>query len=246
MHWLEQTLNLQGQVAPEVRSATLYNASVLALQTDNYSAAKRYAVECVSLKSDCGDLAEASAALRQLAVVEFLQNDLDKALLHLQESVALSEEAGCEQEIAESLLKKGWILFFLRNYSEAKEHVLKALDVFSNSATAVQLSDCWHLLGDITAAESRLDEALGWLRKAKSIMPDSMNYYDTIELDLSIGKVSLEQRQLETANHIFKKCLTSASDMRDRFCINSCIRGFSLSGCTLARTGGGSTAVGFL
>jgi predicted ATPase/DNA-binding NarL/FixJ family response regulator len=222
--WLDRVLRLEGSIAPAARASALYGASVLALHYDNYEAARLHAIECLAQCRAAGDLSRVSDALRQLAVVEFFENDLQYALSHLQESVVVAREVGYAYGLAESHLKMGWIHCYVQDYELARNHAHEALAFGTDRLVLV--SDCCHLLGEIATAQGHFNEAHTWLEKALSVMLDP-GRYETLEISVSAGRLALCQGDMHEAEGAFRQCLAGATDAADNFTIVAAVEGFA-------------------
>ena len=110
----------------------------------------------------------------------------DNYTLHSYQINVSPESAKTQQNFATALRNKG-------NLEEAKNHFLKALEIYPDFAEAA------YGLGTVYLLENNIAQGLEWLKKSNTINP---NYPETIE---RLGRVYLNEGKIELAKQMFKK-----------------------------------------
>jgi predicted ATPase/DNA-binding CsgD family transcriptional regulator len=131
--------------------------------------------ECLRLYSDLRDYVGIGHALMTQGIRVFFRGELARACSLFEESLAASKKVGQRWVIASNLHYLGWTHFLQGNYAKARQLSSESLNLFKEIGygnfaveTQVVLADEIAALGDVTAAQALLEEALSRGREMES------------------------------------------------------------------------------
>jgi tetratricopeptide (TPR) repeat protein len=132
-------------------------------------------------------------------------------------ALAIYEEAGDRQEIAESLRHLGSVAQVQGRWDEAEQHYQKALAILKEIAGNVHSTQLtFDELGHLAEARGRLGEAEKWYDKSLALAEQRHDWDGTARSLHSLGKLSRRRGQVDEAERWYHRCLTLAESVHDR------------------------------
>jgi tetratricopeptide (TPR) repeat protein len=222
LRWLEEALAKSSPAPRAARAKALYRVSWLALLQGDLDRAIEAGEEGLELegverfRTASGD-STASNLRRALAMAVGNRGELDRAMELLEESLALSREAGSTRGAAHSLWALGVTCMLGGELDRATELLEEALTLWRASGDPAiiagiltHLGQTLLLQGDLERATAVSEEAASMLRERKN-----RNHYLAEALE-NLGWAALLQGNPEQANALFAEGLGLRRELGDK------------------------------
>jgi non-specific serine/threonine protein kinase len=186
--------------------------------------------ECLRLYSDLRDYVGIGHALMTQGIRVFFRGELARACSLFEESLAASKKVGQRWVIASNLHYLGWTHFLQGNYAKARQLSSESLNLFKEIGygnfaveTQVVLADEIAALGDVTAAQALLEEALSRGREMESQDDIARSLY-------GLGNLAQRRGEPDHALTFYEEALTilkQKAEIPDRvqWVLASCLEG---------------------
>ncbi len=134
--------------------------------------------------------------------------DMDKALKHWKQSLAIREDIGNLQDIAGSLNNIGLIYRTKGELDKALEYYQRGLTLFAKIGNPFYIALALNNIGDAYRARGELNKALEYLRRSLAIKEDIGNPQDIATTLDNIGIIYRAKGRLDKALDCFQRSLT--------------------------------------
>jgi predicted ATPase/class 3 adenylate cyclase len=185
---LERLLAAAGDVDPAVRAGALEAAGGLAYWTADMHGAERNYSACLEVRRDLGDRKEIAEATYNLAFAFGMrtggEQDLERALGLIDESLALFRELGDEQGTAKALWGMGDMLYEADRIEEAEGPLVESLEVHRRLGNRFDEAWALFILGLARQKLGRSPEARADLRRSLELLAEAG---DTSGVPLALG-----------------------------------------------------------
>lgn len=162
--WLQNALDLPGEVPPLVRASALMGLGVLLWRQGNYTTARPLMEESLALRRTHGDLEGIANALQNLGNLATHLGDFASARTYQDENLSIRRQLGEKSNLADALFSRGNLALVEGKLSEAKSLYMKSLDAYNEVGdrlglpfVVVNLAEVARLQSDYPAAQ-RLGE----------------------------------------------------------------------------------------
>ena len=204
---LERALMRREGVAPAIVAEALSGAAMLAWWQGEYSAARSWYEEMLTLYRKLDDKEGVAQTLRFLGQLARDQGDPETARTHIEESLGLLRKADDKHSLAWVLNLQGLVAKDQSDYGTARTVIEEALIFFreenDKDGVAWSLYDLGHVAmaqGDYAAARSLYEESLGLFRE----IGDKINVARCM---VGLGSVAEEQGNYKTARTLLEESL---------------------------------------
>jgi predicted ATPase/DNA-binding SARP family transcriptional activator len=164
--WLEQALDLPGEVPSPPRAVALAGAALLARLVGDFAAAETHAREGMALGRTVGPPRAVAVSLNVLTTLAARTGDVDRAHAHCAASVAIARAAGDERLEALALVILAEGLLHAGKYADAREVGERALALARSADDDEVIALALARLGIGAVHERRLAEASDHLTAA--------------------------------------------------------------------------------
>jgi non-specific serine/threonine protein kinase len=165
-HWLEQILAVPGKVAPQVRVGVLEAAGSLAVELGNHQRAIAFHQEAVALGRDLEFSAPTAWSLQQLALLAFLEGDVEQGDDWLAQSLDLFYEMGEEGGMAFALLIQGFQARYRGDHERAQALLRVSLHSLQGIRDTVGTVHALRGLAALAQQRGELEAATAYLQEA--------------------------------------------------------------------------------
>jgi len=163
---------------------------------------------------------QAGGPERNARIDQLLEQDMtrarefkDSAGFYAARSLSASREAGYIHGIALALAcQAAHTEYHDNNFVLAEEQARQSLEWFGRTTNKDNITAAWYSLGFAVFAQSRFDEAIGYLEQARSAAAKAGDSVDVIHSLSLIGCAHRESGDYERAFEISRRCLQMAED----------------------------------
>ena len=177
--WLRGALKTQEGVSPALRAKALGMAGRLASGQADYSVARRYYEESLTIYRDLDDKENIGRLLRYMGGIMVRQGDLS-ARPRLEESLTIFRELGQMRQAAGSLVVLGDLARLEGDYAAARHLCEEGLALFRKLGDTEGIASALHHLGQAS-------QNLGDLATARDLFGESLRIYRELGEQLGIG-----------------------------------------------------------
>jgi tetratricopeptide (TPR) repeat protein/predicted amidohydrolase len=139
--------------------------------------------------------------------IYYQKGELDKALKHWKQSLAIREDIGDFQEIAGSLNNIGIIYRTKGELDKALEYFKRGLALYDEIGNPFYIALALNNIGDAYRAKGELDKALEYLKRSLALKEDIGNLQDIATTLDNIGIIYRAKGELDKALDYFKRSL---------------------------------------
>ncbi|MBO0822179.1 MAG: tetratricopeptide repeat protein, partial [Nocardiopsaceae bacterium] len=153
----------------------------------------------------------------KLALVVEQRGRLAEAADMHRQALAIYEEAGDRDGVAQSLRHLGSVAHDQGRWEEAERCFREALEIFREAARdlhSIQLT--YDQLGKLAEGRGRLAESEEWWAESLALAEQRHDWDGTARALHSLGRLSRGRGQLDEAERWYRRCLTLAEQARDR------------------------------
>ena len=178
-----------------------------------FADAERVLIESLRLRREIGESDLVRNSLRSLGLLRWHEDRPDEAIVFIEETLAIDREAGDMHALVGDLSNLGAVLKSMGQLKRARatlEEALHELDqVRASSGSASLLRECYilHNLANVHFMQDQLDEAAGYLERARRItererLPIQVSYHFT-----SLAHVALQQGRVEDSLDLYRQAV---------------------------------------
>lgn len=197
--WLQEALDLPGEVPPLVRADALMGLGVLLWRQGNYTTARPLMEESLTLRQAHGDLEGIANALQNLGNLATHLGDFASARTYQDENLSIRRRLGEKSNLADALFSRGNLALVEGKLAEAKSLYQESLAAYTEVGDAlglpfvmVNLAEVARLGGDYPAAQTLGEDAM---RRAGQL-GDRLRLANALQ---SLGLTARDQGQLGEA-----------------------------------------------
>src|SRR6186713_441300 len=129
------------------------------------------------------------------------------------QALEVSKKEGYNHGIALSLAcKAAYTVYYLNDFILAEQQARQSLDWFGRTNNKDFITVAWYDLGFAVFAQSRFDEAIGYLQRAQAFAREAGDSANVIHSLSLIGCSYRESGNYEKAFEISRRCLQMAAD----------------------------------
>ncbi len=157
--WLQDALDLPGEVPPLLRASALMGLGVLLWRQGNYATARPLMEESLALRRAHGSLEDIAYALQNLGNLATHLGDFASARTYQDENLAIRRRLGDKSYLADALFSRGNVALVEGKLSEARSLYLQSFDAYNQAGDVlglpfvlVNLAEVARLQGDYPAA----------------------------------------------------------------------------------------------
>ncbi|HSK18306.1 MAG TPA: tetratricopeptide repeat protein [Longimicrobiales bacterium] len=178
-----------------------------------FTDAERVLLESLRLRRDIGAADLVRSSLRSLGLLRWHEDRPEEAIVFIEETLAIDREAGDMHALVGDLSNLGAVLKSMGQLKRARatlEEALEELDkVRASGSGASLLRECYilHNLANVHLMQDQLDEAAGYLERARRIpererLPIQVSYHFT-----SLAHVALQQGRVEDSLDFYRQAV---------------------------------------
>ncbi|GIW24908.1 tetratricopeptide repeat protein [Meiothermus sp.] len=197
--WLQEALDLPGEVPPLLRADALMGLGVLLWRQGNYVAARPLMEESLALRRAHGDLEGMANALQNLGNLATHLGDFASARAHQDENLAIRRRLGEKSQLADALFSRGNVALVEGRLSEARSLYLESFDAYNEVGDVlglpfvlVNLAEVARQQGDYPAAQALGEDA----QHLAEQLGDRLRLANALQ---SLGLTARDQGQPEVA-----------------------------------------------
>jgi predicted ATPase/Tfp pilus assembly protein PilF len=197
--WLQDALDLPGEVPPLVRASALMGLGVLLWRQGNYTNARPLMEESLALRRTNGDPEGIAYALQNLGNLATHLGDFASARTYQDENLEIRRRLGEKSNLADALFSRGNVALVEGKLSEARKLYLESFDVYNEVGDVlglpfvlVNLAEVARLQGDYPAAQTLGEDA----RHLAEQFGDRLRLANALQ---SLGLTARDQGQPEVA-----------------------------------------------
>jgi len=205
--WLQEVLNLPGEVPPLVRAGALIGLGVLLWRQGDYTAARPLMEESLALRRAHGDPESIANALQNLGNLATHLGDFASARAYQEENLSIRRKLGEQSNLADALFSRGNLALVEGQLSEAQSLYLDSFAAYTEAEdqlglpfVLVNLAEVSRLRGDYPIAQTLGEDAL---QRAKQL-GDRLRFANAMQ---SLGLSARDQGQLDEAETKLKQSL---------------------------------------
>lgn len=164
--WLQDALDLPGEVPPLLRASALMGLGVLLWRQGNYATARPLMEESLALQRAHGDQEGIAYALQNLGNLATHLGDFASARTYQDENLAIRRQLGEKSHLADALFSRGNVALVEGRLSEARSLYLESFDAYNEAGDVlglpfvlVNLAEIARLQGDFPGAEALGEDA---------------------------------------------------------------------------------------
>ena len=213
---VEAALEL-GRPADDRRAAadTAFEASVAAQQLGQWSAARTHARRAKTLYQELADERDAGRLLLNLGGIEVLRGKPQRAIEHLEASLAAAVKAGLQPEAAQALGSLATVHLHLAEYEAADEDARRALDLLAGREDAPNERGQVHLvLGRALLERGRLDDAEASFEAAGAAFEQTASAGHRAEAWVALGDLASRRGDDREAARLYRNAAEALQDIR--------------------------------
>ncbi|MCX7783373.1 MAG: tetratricopeptide repeat protein [Meiothermus sp.] len=205
--WLQEALNLPGEVPPLVRAGALMGLGVLLWRQGNYTTARPLMEESLALRRAHGDLEGIAYALQNLGNLATHLGDFASARAYQDENLAIRRRLGEKSYLADALFSRGNVALVEGKLSEARSLYLESFDAYNEVGDVlglpfvlVNLAEVARQQGDYPAAQALGEDA----QHLAEQFGDRLRLANALQ---SLGLTARDQGQPEAAQAMLQQSL---------------------------------------
>jgi len=130
-----------------------------------YGHAKQTYLKCIELSEQCDDKNGISNAYNNLSGIYLRNEEIDKAISVIEQSILMKQETGDKRGLAFALYGKGKVLAYLEKHETAEKLYLESIEIFKVSKEYVGIMMCHNKLGSLYFAQDNIALAKEHLNK---------------------------------------------------------------------------------
>jgi tetratricopeptide (TPR) repeat protein len=158
-----------------------------------------------------------AATYRNFGKVAEQRGQLAEAEEMYRNALAIYEEVGDREAIAELLRSLGTVEHEQGRWDEAERHYRRALAILKEATGDLHSTQLtYDRLGQIMEDRGRLSEAEKWYAESLALAEQRHDWDGTARSMHNLGKLSDKRGQLDEAERWYRRCLTLAERVRDR------------------------------
>lgn len=154
------------------------------------------------------EILQRPALLYHKGVVYRLQGDLDQALENYEQSLALYEESGNRQGIAEALNGLGTVFNLKGDRDRALDFYERSLVLKEEIGNKLDIAKSFNNIGLTYESQGELDRALEYYQRSLTLLEEIGHMYVFAVVLLNIGLVYYSRGELDLALECYQKILT--------------------------------------
>ena len=195
---------------PMLAEAVLY-ASILEHSQGNFSAARKYAEECVSLNREQARVFGIGYSLSNLGMVCLTQGEHETALAYLQESVEVMRSIHHPRGIAVNLVRLAAAAMRLHRLAEAQGYLEESLEITRRLHDRWGIGNAFNYLGWLAQEQGDLERAEALIRDSVNLFEEDGDQVMLASTRADLGYILIDKNSDLEAHQSFLQALQVAS-----------------------------------
>jgi len=223
--YVEQVLQLDGDVAPALRARVLSAGGTLLYGQGAFAVAASYHTEALALYRAAGDEQGTAFALDCLALQALFLGKLDTALRHASESLALARQLGDSWAAANALNTLGSVFRDQQVFDRAEAAYQESLALWEQIGDRYNAAVVLGNLGELAFDTARYRVARQHLEQAMATFGREDEPWATVEYGKYLGNILIAQGEWRAAYECFAEGVRLAAALPNRRALARCLIG---------------------